>query len=75
MRHSLRSVVCSSLLALGAAGGAAGVLAQSPPAAPAAASITSPRRQFGHDIGDDYVLVNYTQYVEYLKSSIANPTA
>jgi Zinc carboxypeptidase len=67
MRHSLRSVVCSSLLALGAAGGAAGVLAQSPPAAPAAASITSPRRQFGHDIGDDYVLVNYTQYVDYLK--------
>ena len=26
-----------------------------------------PGSQFGHDIGDDYVLVNYTQYVEYLQ--------
>jgi Zinc carboxypeptidase len=31
-----------------------------------AAPLTSPRAQFGHDIGDDYFLVNYTQYVEYL---------
>src|SRR5262249_27604086 len=30
-------------------------------------TITSPREQFGHDIGDDYFLVNYTQYVEYLR--------
>src|SRR5215510_9820325 len=29
--------------------------------------ITSPKEQFGHDIGDDYVLVNYTQYETYLK--------
>ena len=29
--------------------------------------ITSPRQQFGFDIGEDYVLVNYTQYVDYLK--------
>jgi hypothetical protein len=29
--------------------------------------ITSPRQQFGWDIGDDYRLVNYTQYVEYLR--------
>jgi hypothetical protein len=29
--------------------------------------LTSPKEQFGHDIGDDYFLVNYTQYVEYLK--------
>jgi hypothetical protein len=28
--------------------------------------VTTPREQFGHDIGDDYFLVNYTQYVEYL---------
>src|SRR5262249_10261637 len=28
--------------------------------------LTSPKSQFGHDIGDDYFLVNYTQYVEYL---------
>jgi hypothetical protein len=34
---------------------------------PAAPKITSPKEQFGHDIGDDYFLVNYTQYVEYLK--------
>src|SRR6266481_5218977 len=30
------------------------------------APLTSPKAQFGHDIGDDYFLVNYTQYVEYL---------
>ena len=29
--------------------------------------ITTPKEQFGHDIGDDYFLVNYTQYVEYLQ--------
>src|SRR5215470_17346490 len=29
--------------------------------------ITTPREQFGFDIGDDYVLANYTQYVDYLK--------
>jgi hypothetical protein len=28
--------------------------------------VTSPRDQFGHDIGDDYLLVNYTQYEQYL---------
>jgi hypothetical protein len=32
----------------------------------AATRVTSPKEQFGHDIGDDYFLVNYTQYVEYL---------
>src|SRR5436309_10578374 len=29
--------------------------------------VTSPKEQFGRDIGDDYVLVNYTHYVEYLR--------
>src|SRR5436190_8968928 len=29
--------------------------------------ITTPKEQFGFNIGDDYVLVNYKQYVEYLK--------
>jgi len=29
--------------------------------------ITSPKEQFGFNIGDDYVLVNYTQYETYLK--------
>ena len=28
--------------------------------------LTSPKIQFGHEIGDDYFLVNYTQYVDYL---------
>jgi len=28
---------------------------------------TSPKEQFGFDIGADYVLVNYTQYEAYLK--------
>jgi hypothetical protein len=32
----------------------------------AAQKITSPKEQFGHDVGDDYWLANYTQYVEYL---------
>ena len=29
--------------------------------------LTTPKEQFGHDIGDDYFLVNYTQYVDYLQ--------
>src|SRR5204863_4591261 len=29
--------------------------------------LTSPKEQFGRDIGDDYFLVNYTHYVEYLR--------
>ena len=33
----------------------------------AAPKVTTPKEQFGHDIGDDYFLVNYTKYVEYLK--------
>jgi hypothetical protein len=34
---------------------------------PASRNVTTPKQQFGHDIGDDYVLVNYTRYVEYLR--------
>jgi hypothetical protein len=33
----------------------------------AASKVTAPKDQFGFDIGDDYRLVNYTQYVDYLK--------
>ena len=33
----------------------------------ASPKLTTPKEQFGHDIGDDYFLVNYTQYVEYLR--------
>jgi hypothetical protein len=34
---------------------------------PAAQALTTPKAHFGHDIGDDYYLANYTQYVEYLR--------
>ena len=29
------------------------------------ARVTTPRAQFGHDIGDDYFLANYTQMIDY----------
>jgi len=53
-----------ALIALIVAVGAAAPTAQNKAAAP---KLTSPKEQFGHDVGDDYFLVNYTQYVEYLK--------
>jgi len=31
----------------------------------AAPRVTSPRQAFGHDIGDDYFLVNYAQMIDY----------
>ena len=41
-----------------------------------ATKLTPPKEQFGHDIGDDYYLVNYTQYVEYLQqAATASPIA
>jgi hypothetical protein len=30
-------------------------------------SVTSPMEQFGHQIGDDYKLINYTQFEAYIK--------
>ncbi len=36
-------------------------------AVPAQSKLTSPKEQFGFAIGDDYQLVNYTQYEAYLK--------
>jgi hypothetical protein len=33
----------------------------------AASKITGPKDQFGFEVGDDYRLVNYTQYLDYLK--------
>jgi len=33
----------------------------------ATSKLTSPKEQFGWDVGDDYRLVNYTQYVDYIK--------
>ena len=39
------------------------------PVLPASAQqkITTPMEQLGHNIGDDYVLANYSQLVEYWK--------
>src|SRR5947208_6626539 len=54
-----------ALLAIAVAIGASAPLAQS--GKPQQSKVTSPKEQFGHDIGDDYFLVNYTQYVEYLR--------
>ncbi len=36
-----------------------------PPSTARAQHVTSPLEQFGHNIGDDYFLVNYAQMVEY----------
>src|SRR3989442_8571337 len=36
-------------------------------AALAQTKVTSPMEQFGHNIGDDYFLVNYTQMLDYWK--------
>ena len=59
--------VCATAVLVATAMTAAAALAQAQgkSAAPQP-KLTTPKEQFGHDIGDDYVLVNYTQYVEYL---------
>ena len=38
-------------------------------AAAAAQTVTAPKEQFGFNIGDDYHLANYTQFVEYWKEA------
>lgn len=43
-------------------------LAWTGPAAAEVAGITSPRAAFGHDIGEDYFLADYTQTEAYLKT-------
>ena len=45
---------------------AVAALISAPHAQSRTSKLTSPKEQFGHDIGDDYWLANYTQYVEYL---------
>src|SRR5580765_7424147 len=35
--------------------------------APAAPKVSTPKEQFGWEVGDDYRLVNYTQFTDYLK--------
>lgn len=42
--------------------------ALSAPAAYAAGPVTSPKEAFGHEIGDDYFLANYTQLEAYFKT-------
>ncbi|HEY2904979.1 MAG TPA: M14 family zinc carboxypeptidase, partial [Vicinamibacterales bacterium] len=58
-----RAALAAVLVALALASSAAPI-AQSKGTA---TKVTSPKEQFGHDIGDDYFLVNYTQYVDYLR--------
>jgi Zinc carboxypeptidase len=57
MRRLIVRTVLLGLLALPSAG-----IAQRRAATP---RITSPREQFGHDIGDDYFLANYGQMIDY----------
>ncbi|HWF86591.1 MAG TPA: M14 metallopeptidase family protein, partial [Vicinamibacterales bacterium] len=58
----IRATYAIALLAFTAA--VAAPIAQNKSTGP---KVTPPKEQFGHDIGDDYYLVNYTQYIEYLK--------
>jgi hypothetical protein len=48
---------CASLVAIASVLSAAPMSAQLP--------VTSPRQEFGHDIGEDYFLIDYRQLVEY----------
>lgn len=41
------------------------VLLIAPALLPAQNKITPPRAQFGHNIGDDYFLANYSQMIDY----------
>ena len=79
MQNLRRLLVIGTLLVLPAAG--AMLLAQTAPAAPqvksaapatqaapaALGKITSPKDAWGHNVGDDYFLANYTQLEEYWK--------
>jgi hypothetical protein len=55
-------------LKTGAATALALMMLASAQAAAAAGHITSPKEAFGHDIGDDYFLANYTQTEAWLKT-------
>ena len=54
----------AALVALALTVTVAAPYAQKPATAP---KVTGPKEQFGFDIGDNYRLVNYTQYLDYLK--------
>ena len=55
-RNTLRTFVVLAVLALSAVDGEHAV---------AQARLTTPQQHFGHEIGADYVLPNYTQFVAY----------
>src|SRR3954452_482249 len=63
-RHTILKRGVPAAVAVVVAVAAAAPRAQNKTGAP---RLTTPREQFGHDIGDDYYLANYTQYVEYLR--------
>lgn len=42
--------------------------AEAPPAAVAARAVLSPKEAFGHEVGADYSLVNYTKFEAWLKT-------
>src|SRR4029450_2107786 len=46
-------------------GTAAGAGSQARPAPSAAGHLTTPKEEWGHNIGDDYFLANYQQLVAY----------
>src|SRR5436309_2048058 len=64
LRARATAVAATVAAAVVLAVGVAATVAQNKPTAP---RITPPKDQFGHAIGDDYYLVNYTQYVDYLR--------
>ncbi|HEU4938097.1 MAG TPA: M14 family zinc carboxypeptidase, partial [Vicinamibacterales bacterium] len=54
MRRRTPTLLVSTLVVLAAIG-----------SSPAAQSVTSPKQQFGFNVGDDYQLATYDQFVEY----------
>src|SRR5918993_5545561 len=56
MQHKLFFVVVALVLSLAA-----------PSAQTPAPKVTTPQQFFGHEIGADYVLPNYTKFTEYVK--------
>ena len=61
----MRSLKSATLLLLGVLAIPAATTAQARIGPTTPARVTTPRAQFGHDIGDDYFLANYTQMIDY----------
>ena len=64
MRFNLRSLI---FVVLALTVSLAVPSAQAPAPAPAAPKVTTPQQFFGHPIGADYVLPNYTKFTEYVR--------